>query len=166
VAGLSRRHCAASGPTAPPRSLIQNASDAPGTAELSSFSCSIFPPRGEAIAPMPVTEPKERLRRLLTGAGSPLRFSDHQIWCGLARGRENGEMPSKNEEMPSKPLASRIFPDRQHGHRGFASAIYCGSACHVCARISGRPRNRRRITIEFNRLHNFVDRFYPFSAEI
>ena len=39
---------------------------------------------GEALAPMPVTERKERLRALLSNAGSPLHFSDHQIGRGRA----------------------------------------------------------------------------------
>src|SRR5262249_192752 len=39
---------------------------------------------GEAIAPMPVTERKERLRALLSGSGSPLHFSDHEIGRGRA----------------------------------------------------------------------------------
>ena len=33
---------------------------------------------------MPVTERKERLRALLSGSGSPLHFSDHQIGRGSA----------------------------------------------------------------------------------
>jgi hypothetical protein len=33
---------------------------------------------------MPLTERKERLRELLSSAGSPLHFSDHQIGRGRA----------------------------------------------------------------------------------
>jgi bifunctional non-homologous end joining protein LigD len=33
---------------------------------------------------MPLVERKERLRTLLSGTGSPLQFSDHQIGCGRA----------------------------------------------------------------------------------
>jgi hypothetical protein len=39
------------------------------------------PPR---TTPMPVTVRKERLRTLLSGAGSPLHLSDHQIGRGRA----------------------------------------------------------------------------------
>jgi bifunctional non-homologous end joining protein LigD len=63
-------------------SLIQNASDAGNRGALSSFSCSISHLDGEATAPMPVTERKERLRVLLSDAGSPLHLSDHQIGRG------------------------------------------------------------------------------------
>jgi ATP-dependent DNA ligase len=65
-------------------SLIQNASDTANSDALVFFLFDLLHLDGEAIAPMPVTERKERLRALLSDAGSPLHFSDHQIGRGLA----------------------------------------------------------------------------------
>jgi bifunctional non-homologous end joining protein LigD len=64
--------------------LIQNASDTGNSGALVFFLFDLLHLDGEAIAPMPVTERKERLRGLLSGAGSPLHFSDHQIGRGRA----------------------------------------------------------------------------------
>ena len=65
-------------------SLIQNASDTGKGDALVFFLFDLLHLDGEAIAPMPVTERKERLHELLSGAGSPLHFSDHQIGRGRA----------------------------------------------------------------------------------
>src|SRR6185312_10324158 len=65
-------------------SLIQNASDTGNSGALVFFLFDLLHLDGEAIAPMPVTERKERLRALLSGSGSPLHFSDHQIGRGQA----------------------------------------------------------------------------------
>src|SRR5438046_10039619 len=65
-------------------SLIQNASDTGNRGALVFFLFDLLHLDGEAIAPMPVTERKERLRALLSGSGSPLHFSDHQIGRGRA----------------------------------------------------------------------------------
>ena len=64
--------------------LIQNASDTDNSDALVFFLFDLLHLDGEAIAPMPVTERKERLRALLSGGGSPLHFSDHQIGRGRA----------------------------------------------------------------------------------
>src|ERR1700747_282568 len=63
-------------------SLIQNASDTGNSGALVFFLFDLLHLDGEAIAPMPVTERTERLRALLSGSGSPLHFSDHQIGRG------------------------------------------------------------------------------------
>src|SRR5271166_462976 len=63
-------------------SLIQNASDTGNSGALVFFLFNLLHRDGEAIAPMPVTEWKERLRDLLSDAGSSLHFSDHQIGAG------------------------------------------------------------------------------------
>jgi bifunctional non-homologous end joining protein LigD len=63
-------------------SLIQNASDTGNSDSLVFFLFDLLHLDGEATAPMPLTERKERLRALLSGAGSPLHFSDHQIGRG------------------------------------------------------------------------------------
>src|SRR5438874_9225794 len=52
-------------------SVIQNASDTGNSGALVFFLFDLLHLDGEAIAPMPVTERKERLRALLSGAGSP-----------------------------------------------------------------------------------------------
>src|SRR6201985_1058926 len=53
-------------------SLIQNASDTGNSGALAFFLFDLLHLDGEAIAPMPVTARKERLRALLPDAGSPL----------------------------------------------------------------------------------------------
>ena len=63
-------------------SLIQNASDTGNSRALVFFLFDLLHLDGETIAPMPVRERKERLRALLSGSGSPLHFSDHQIGRG------------------------------------------------------------------------------------
>src|ERR1700752_983550 len=65
-------------------SLIQNASDTGNSGALVFFLFDLLHLDSEAIAPMAVTERKERLRALLSDAGSPLHFSDHQIGRGRA----------------------------------------------------------------------------------
>jgi bifunctional non-homologous end joining protein LigD len=60
-------------------SLIQNAADTGNSGALAFFLFDLLRLDGELIAPMPVTERKERLHELLSGTGSPLHFSDHQI---------------------------------------------------------------------------------------
>jgi bifunctional non-homologous end joining protein LigD len=65
-------------------SLIQNASDSGNSGALVFFLFDILRLDGEAIAPLPLTERKERLRLLLSDVGSPLHFSDHQIGRGQA----------------------------------------------------------------------------------
>src|SRR5205823_14867876 len=52
-------------------SLIQKASDTGTSDALVFFLFDLLHLDGEAIAPMPVAERKERLRALLSGAGSP-----------------------------------------------------------------------------------------------
>src|SRR5215472_11678610 len=65
-------------------SLIQNASETGNSGALVFFLFDLLHLDGEAIAPMPVTVRKERLRALLSDGGSPLHFSDHHIGRGRA----------------------------------------------------------------------------------
>jgi ATP-dependent DNA ligase len=58
-------------------SLIQNASDTGKSGALVFFLFDLLHLDGEAIAPMPVTQRKERLRGLASGTGCQLHFSDH-----------------------------------------------------------------------------------------
>jgi DNA ligase D-like protein (predicted ligase) len=65
-------------------SLIQNASDTGKGDALVFFLFDFLRLDGEAISSAPLLERKERLRKLLSGAGRPLQFSDHQIGRGRA----------------------------------------------------------------------------------
>src|SRR5262245_24548891 len=65
-------------------SLIQNASDTGNSGALVFFLFDLLHLDGETISAMPLKNRKDRLRDLLSGAGSPLHFSDHQIGHGRA----------------------------------------------------------------------------------
>jgi bifunctional non-homologous end joining protein LigD len=65
-------------------SLIQNASDTGKGDALVFFLFDLLHLDGEAISTKALKERKERLRALLSSAGSPLHFSDHQIGRGRA----------------------------------------------------------------------------------
>src|ERR1700731_2711862 len=65
-------------------SLIQAASDTGNADALVFFMFDLLYLDGDAIGSAPLLERKERLRGLLSKAGSPLQYSDHQI----GRGRE------------------------------------------------------------------------------
>src|ERR1700730_13524298 len=63
-------------------SLIQTASDAGNAGGLVFFLFDLLYLDGEAISAAPPRERKERLRDLLSNAGAPLQYSDHQIGHG------------------------------------------------------------------------------------
>jgi bifunctional non-homologous end joining protein LigD len=63
-------------------SMIQTASDAGIADALVFFLFDLLYLDGDTISAAPLRERKERLRQLLSGTGSPLHFSDHQIGCG------------------------------------------------------------------------------------
>ena len=63
-------------------SLIQAASDTGNAAALVFFIFDLLYLDGDAISSAPLLERKERLRGLLSDAGSPLQYSDHQIGRG------------------------------------------------------------------------------------
>jgi DNA ligase D-like protein (predicted ligase) len=65
-------------------SLIQNASDTGNSGALVFFLFDLLHLDGEAIHALPLQERKERLRVLVSGQGSPLHYSDHQIARGQA----------------------------------------------------------------------------------
>ena len=91
-------------------SLIQNASDTGNSGALVFFL--LLHLDGEATVPMPVTERKERLRALLSDAGSPLHFSDHQI--GRGRPFYDHARTLKVEGIVSKRIDTPYAP----GNRG------------------------------------------------
>jgi bifunctional non-homologous end joining protein LigD len=63
-------------------SLIQNASDTGNSGALVFFLFDLLHLDGETVSLWPLTERKERLQALLSGTGSPLQYSDHQIGRG------------------------------------------------------------------------------------
>jgi len=63
-------------------SLIQLASDTGNADTLVFFLFDLLYLDGEAISSGPLVERKERLRGLLTNAGPPLQYSDHQLGHG------------------------------------------------------------------------------------
>jgi ATP-dependent DNA ligase len=89
-------------------SLIQNASDTGNGDALVFFLFDLLHLDGEALGARPLTERKERLRELLSGAGSPLQFSDHQIGRGRAFyehacGLKLEGIVSKRVRRPTRP---------------------------------------------------------------
>jgi len=63
-------------------SMIQAASDSGKADALVFFVFDLLYLHGEAISAAPLLERKERLRDLLSNAGAPLQFSDHQVGRG------------------------------------------------------------------------------------
>jgi DNA ligase D-like protein (predicted ligase) len=100
-------------------SLIQNASDTGNSGALVFFLFDLLHVDGEAIAPMPLVERKERLRGLLSDAGSPLHFSDHQI--GRGRAFYDHTCALKLEGIVSKRADAPYAP----GNRGLWFKVKC-----------------------------------------
>jgi DNA ligase D-like protein (predicted ligase) len=100
-------------------SLIQNASDTGNGDALVFFLFDLLHLDGETISAMPLKERKERLRALLSHAGAPLQFSDHQI----RRGREFYEhvCALKLEGIISKQADAPYTP----GNRGLWLKVKC-----------------------------------------
>jgi DNA ligase D-like protein (predicted ligase) len=63
-------------------SSIQTASDSRNADALVFFLFDLLYLDGEVISSAPLTERKERLRDLLSDAGTPLQYSDHQVGRG------------------------------------------------------------------------------------
>jgi bifunctional non-homologous end joining protein LigD len=89
--------------------LIQNASDTRSGEALVFFLFDLLHLDGEAIAPMPVVERKERLRALLSDTGSLLQYSDHQI--GRGRAFYDHACALKVEGIVSKRVDAPYAPD-------------------------------------------------------
>jgi DNA ligase D-like protein (predicted ligase) len=100
-------------------SLIQNASDTGNGDALVFFLFDLLHLDGEALSPRPLTERKERLRALLSGAGSPLQFSDHQT--GRGRAFYDHVCALKLEGIVSK----RADPPYAPGNRGLWLKVKC-----------------------------------------
>jgi ATP-dependent DNA ligase len=63
-------------------SMIQTASDTGNADALVFFLFDLLYLDGEVISAAPLLERKERLRGLISGTGTPLQYSDHQIGRG------------------------------------------------------------------------------------
>src|SRR5271166_1450491 len=100
-------------------SLIQNASDTGNGDALVFFLFDLLHLDGEALSPRPLTERKERLRALLSGAGSPLQFSDHQT--GRGRAFYDHVCALKLEGIVSKRADAPYAP----GNRGLWLKVKC-----------------------------------------
>src|SRR6202045_3348743 len=100
-------------------SLVQNASDTGNSGALVFFLFDLLHLNGESLAPRPVTERKERLRALLSNAGSPLHFSDHQI--GRGRAFYDHACTLKVEGIVSKRIDAPYAP----GNRGLWLKVKC-----------------------------------------
>jgi DNA ligase D-like protein (predicted ligase) len=100
-------------------SLIQNAWDTGKCDALVFFLFDLLHLDGETIGARPLAERKERLRELLSSAGAPLQFSDHQI----GRGRPFYEHACglKLEGIVSKRADAPYAP----GNRGLWLKVKC-----------------------------------------
>jgi len=106
-------------------SIIQTASDSGNAAALVLFLFDLLYVDGEAISDTPLHERKERLRDLLSNAGTPLQYSDHQIGRGpefYARACESSleGIISKRADAPYAPsdrgLWVKIKCQNREGH--------------------------------------------------
>jgi DNA ligase D-like protein (predicted ligase) len=100
-------------------SLIQNASDTGKGDALVFFLFDLLHLDGETIGARPLAERKERLRELLSGAGAPLQFSDHQI--GRGRAFHEHACGLKLEGIVSKRADAPYAP----GNRGLWLKVKC-----------------------------------------
>jgi ATP-dependent DNA ligase len=121
-------------------SLIQNASDPGNSGALVFFLFDLLHLDGEAVAPMPLMERKERLRGLLSDAGSPLHFSDHQI--GRGRAFYDRACAMKVEGIVSKRRDAPYAP----GNRGRCTSFSIPIAIcrrHIPVAPASRPTRSR-----------------------
>jgi DNA ligase D-like protein (predicted ligase) len=100
-------------------SLIQNASDTGNGDALVFFLFDLLHLDGDALGGRPLQERKECLRVLLSGKGSPLHFSDHQIGHGQAFYDHASAL--KVEGIVSKRVDAPYSP----GNRGLWLKVKC-----------------------------------------
>jgi DNA ligase D-like protein (predicted ligase) len=100
-------------------SLIQNASDTGNAEALVFFLFDLLHVDGETITARPLRERKERLQALLSTAGAPLHYSDHQIGRGQAFYDHASAL--KVEGVVSKRIDAPYAP----GNRGLWLKIKC-----------------------------------------
>ena len=100
-------------------SMIQLASDAGNAAGLVFFLFDLLYLDGEDLTARPLIERKERLAGLLSQAGSPLQYSDHQI--GLGPAFYEKACPLGVEGIVSKRADAPYAP----GNRGLWFKVKC-----------------------------------------
>jgi len=103
---------------------------------------------GEAIAPMPLTERKERLRALLSDAGSSLYFSDHQIGCG--RASYDRACALKVEGIVSKRVDAPYAP----GNRGLWLKVKCLNREEFVVVVGRSVQKPHRRLVRYMLLHS------------
>jgi ATP-dependent DNA ligase len=100
-------------------SLIQTASDSGNAAALVFFLFDLLYLDGELISAAPLRERKERLRDLLSNAGTPLQYSDHQVGRGP-------EFYAKACELSLEGIISkRADASYSPGNRGLWVKVKC-----------------------------------------
>ena len=101
-------------------SLIQAASDSGNANTLVFFLFDLLYLDGEVISAAPLLERKERLRGLISGTGTPLQYSDHQIGRG-------SEFYGKACELSLEGIISkRADAPYSPGDRGLWVKVKCG----------------------------------------
>jgi bifunctional non-homologous end joining protein LigD len=99
--------------------LIQTASDSGNAAALVFFLFDLLYLDGELNSAAPLRERKERLRDLLSNAGTPLQYSDHQVGRGP-------EFYAKACELSLEGIISkRADASYSPGNRGLWVKVKC-----------------------------------------
>jgi hypothetical protein len=88
--------------------MIQMASDVSNAAGLVFFLFDLLHLDAEDLAARPLLERKERLAGLLSSAGSPLQYSDHQI--GQAQPSMRKPAPCRSKESSRNASMRPIHP--------------------------------------------------------
>jgi len=104
-------------------SLIQAASDTGNADALVFFLFDLLYVDGELISPAPLLERKECLRGLLSNAGPPLQYSDHQIGRGP-------EFYARACELSLEGIISKradaVLSSKRHKRNASADLTYLG----------------------------------------
>jgi len=99
--------------------LIQTASDSGNAGALVFFLFDLLYLDGEVISEAPLRERKERLRDLLSNAGAPLQYSDHQS-------DEAAEFYARASELTLEGIISkRADAPYSPGDRGLWVKVTC-----------------------------------------
>src|SRR6202022_1922242 len=115
-------------------SLMQTASDMGNADPLVFFLFDLLYLDGEAISAAPLCERKERLRDLLSNAGTPLQYSDHQIGRGP-------EFYAKACELSLEGIISkRADAPYSPGDRGLWVKVKCQNRGVRGGRLDGSRR--------------------------
>ena len=99
-------------------SLIQAATDGGNADNLVFFLFDLLYLDGLMIGPAPLLERKERLRRLLSDAGTSLQYSDHQVGRG-------SEFYTRACELSLEGIISKRDAPYSPGNRGLWTKVKC-----------------------------------------